>query len=151
MNNYKTSPNQKTITIKKEITDEKHYYCKINLNALESAAIDLKSGAFKLWIYFAKNQDNYTFGLSNKAVAECFGIKKDQYDNAVKELIEKGYLIQQGKNNYYFKEIKENTTIKNGKTPLLKEVKSNTEKQEKPLTNITDITSNTTKDKRFVF
>jgi hypothetical protein len=77
MNNYKTSPNQKTITIKKAITDEKHYYCKININALESAAIDLKSGAFKLWIYFAKNQDNYTFGLSNKAVAECFGIKKD--------------------------------------------------------------------------
>jgi hypothetical protein len=77
MNNFKTSPNQKTITIKKEKADNKNYYCKINLSALECAATDLKSGAFKLWIYFAKNQDNYSFGLSNKAVAETFGIKKD--------------------------------------------------------------------------
>jgi hypothetical protein len=43
-------------------------------------------------------------------------------------LIEKGYLIQQGKNSYYFKELKENTTIKNGKTPQLKEVKNTTKK-----------------------
>jgi hypothetical protein len=49
----------------------------INLNALECAAINLKSGAFKLWVYLAQNQNNYTFALSNKAVAECFGIKKD--------------------------------------------------------------------------
>jgi hypothetical protein len=77
MNNFKTSPNQKVITIKKEKTDKQNYYAAINLNALELAAIDLKSGAFKLWIYFAKNQNNFTFALSNQAVAETFGIKKD--------------------------------------------------------------------------
>ena len=70
MSNYTTSPNQKTITVCKELCDNQHYYTMINLNALERAAIDLKSGAFKLWIYFAKNQNNFTFGLSNKAVAE---------------------------------------------------------------------------------
>lgn len=151
MNNYKTSPNQKTITIKKEDCNRQNFYAAINLNALELAAIDLKSGAFKLWIYFAKNQDNYTFGLSNKAVAEQFGIKKDQYDSAVKELIEKGYLIETAKNKYVFKELAEKTTIKSGNLPQSKMVKTDCEKQEKPITNNTKITINNTKEKTFIF
>ncbi len=150
-NSFKTSPNQKTIQIKKEKTDRNNYYAAINLKALESAAADLKSGAFKLWVYFAKNQDNYIFALSNKAVAETFGIKKDQYDNAIKELIEKGYLKEISKNYYVFNELKENTTFKNGEKPQLKEVKNLCEKQEKPITNITDNTINNTKEKTFVF
>ena len=66
MNNvFKSSPNQKTITVKKEQCDKQNYYAAINLKALESAATQLKSGAFKLWIYFAKNQNNFSFALSN--------------------------------------------------------------------------------------
>lgn len=146
MNNiYKTSPNQKTVTVKKEPTDKQHYYTSINLQALELAAIDLKAGAFKLWIYLAKNQNNYTFGLSNKAAFEYFGIKKDQYDSAVKELIEKGYLIEDKKNMYIFNE------IKSGKKPPLKAGKTNTKKQEKPITNNTDNTINNTKQNTFIF
>ena len=151
MSNYTTSPNQKTITVCKELCDNQHYYTMINLNALERAAIDLKSGAFKLWVYLAKNQNNFTFGLSNKAVAEQFGIKKDQYDSAVKELIEKGYLIETAKNKYVFKELAEKTTFKNGEKPQLKVAETNTEKWENPITNITDITINNTKEKTFVF
>jgi hypothetical protein len=59
MYNFKTSPNQKVITVKKEITDKQHTFAAININALEIAARELKSGAFKLWIYFAKNQNNF--------------------------------------------------------------------------------------------
>lgn len=151
MNDFKTSPNQKTITVCKELCDKQHYYTTINLNALECAATDLKSGAFKLWIYLAKNQNNYTFGLSNKAVAECFGIKKDQYDNAVKELIEKGYLIETAKNQYKFLELAEKTTLKNGEKPQIKEVKNNYQKQENPITNNTENTINNTKENKFVF
>lgn len=44
---------------------------------MEAAALDLKAGAFKLWVYFAKNQNEYVFALSNKDVADSFGIKKD--------------------------------------------------------------------------
>ena len=150
-NTIKTSPNQKTITVKKEKADKNNYYTIINLNALELAAQNLKSGAFKLWIYFAKNQHNFTFGLSNKEVAETFGIKKDQYDKAVKELIEKGYLIETSKNHYDFIEVQEKPTIKNGEKPQLKVVKTNTKKQEKPITNITDNTINTTKENKFIF
>ena len=152
MNNiYKSSPNQKTITVKKEPTDNQNYYTMINLNALELAAIDLKAGAFKLWVYLAKNQNNYTFALSNKAVAEYFGIKKDQYDSAVKELIEKGYLIETTKNKYNFLELAEKTTITNGKKPQLQVVETNTEKQLNPITKNTDNTINNTKEKTFIF
>lgn len=151
MSNYKTSPNQKTIQVKKELCDSNNHYTMINLNALECAARNLKSGAFKLWVYFAKNQDNYTLALSNKAVAEYFGIKKDQYDNAVKELIEKGYLIETAKNIYQFKELSEKATIKSGKKPQSKVVETNTEKWENPITNNTNNTINKTKENTFVF
>ncbi len=152
MNNiYKSSPNQKTITIQKEPTDKQNYYATINLNALELAALDLKAGAFKLWIYLAKNQNNYTFALSNKAAQQYFGIKKDQYDSAVKELIEKGYLIETAKNKYNFVELAEKTTNRNGEKPQLQVVETNTEKQEKPIRNNTDNTINTTKENKFIF
>jgi hypothetical protein len=66
-------------------------------------------------------------------------------------LIEKGYLIEQSKNNYVFKEIKEKTTIKSGETPQLKEVETASALLEKPITNIINTTKNTTKEKNFVF
>lgn len=151
MNDIKTVPNQKVITVKKEKTDEKNYYCKINLSALEQSALDLQSGAFKLWIYFAKNQNNYTFGLSNKAVEECFGMKIKQYNNAVAELIEKGYLIQQKGNLYFFSEkpIKDNTVITKEDNEII--TKGNNKILPKDTRNITDITNNTTKQNTFVF
>lgn len=103
-NDYQTVPNQKVIKVNKEICNSNNYYAAINLNALEKAAKDLKSGAFKLWVYFAKNQNNFVFALSNKAVEENFGIKIKQYNNAIQELAEKGYLIQENGNVYIFKE-----------------------------------------------
>ena len=105
MNNLKTVPNQKVITVKKQPTDKQNYYTMINLNALELAEIDLKAGAFKLWIYFAKNQNNFTFALSSKEVQENFGIKIKQYNSAIEELIEKGYLVKEKGFNYYFNEL----------------------------------------------
>ena len=152
MNDFKTSPNQKTITVCKELCDKQHYYTTINLNALERAAIDLKSGAFKLWVYLAQNQNNYTFALSNKAVAEYFGIKKDQYDNAVKELIEKGYLIETAKNKYKFVELAVKDTIKSGEKPQKEMVKDTTENVVFPLEKqYNNNTNNNTKENTFVF
>ena len=151
MNNFITSPNQKTITVEKEKCDKENHYTMINLLALESAAADLKAGAFKLWVYIAKNQNGFTFGLSNKAVAEYFGIKKDQYDNAVKELIEKGYLIEIKNNEYVFKELAEKTTIKYGKKPHKEVVKTNTEKELNPIRNNTNNTNDNTIQNEFIF
>jgi hypothetical protein len=103
----KTVPNQKMVNVVKEpCNNEKkeNHYSRINLDAMSNAALDLDAGAFKLWVYFAKNQDNFNFALSSKAVEENFGIKIKQYNNAVNTLIEKGYLVNTKGNNYEFRE-----------------------------------------------
>lgn len=76
-----------------------------NLDALQHAMIDLKGETFKLWMYIGKNQNGYTFGLS-KVDAIKWGVgSKSSYDRAVKELIEKGYLVETSKNHYDFYEV----------------------------------------------
>jgi ferredoxin len=69
---------------------------------MEQAAQKLDAGAFKLWVYFAKNQNGYEFALSSSEVEKTFGMKIKQYNNAVKELIEKGYLVEICGNCYKF-------------------------------------------------
>lgn len=97
--------NQKTIRIEKEQANKDNPYTIYNLNALKSAMLDLKGETFKLWCYLDKNQNGYTFALS-KVDALNWGIgSKSSYDRAVKELIEKGYLINVSGNSYNFYEL----------------------------------------------
>lgn len=104
------APNQKIITVQKEPCDnscKENYYAKINLLAMAAAAKKLSgynANSFILWCYFSKNQDGFTFELSNKAALEQFGLKKDAYDKAVNTLTKEGYLIPQGGNRYLFQE-----------------------------------------------
>ena len=100
-----TVPNQKIVTVEKEPCGKGNLYAAINLNALEAAAQDLDAGAFKLWIYFAKNQNGYEFALSSKDAHDAFGLGKSQYDTAVKKLISSGYLTNTQGNQYTFSEI----------------------------------------------
>jgi hypothetical protein len=104
---YKTVPNQKVIKVGKEKCDKQNIYAMINIEAMNAAATDLDAGAFKLWMYFSKNQDGYEFALSRQDVEQTFGIKKRQYDGAIKELIDKHYLVQEGEgsNRYTFHEL----------------------------------------------
>lgn len=147
MANYKTVPNQKSVRINKEKCDKQNLYSVINLSAMEEAARDLDAGAFKLWVYFSKNQDNYEFALSSKAVEQEFGIKIKQYNNAVKELTDKGYLVNTKGNNYEFHE---NPVItKEDNAVITKEdnsvnTKGNNTLLPKEIRNITDTTINNT-------
>lgn len=75
-----TVPNQKIVRIEKEPCGKGNLYAAINLKALEAAAQNLDAGAFKLWIYFAKNQNGYEFALSSKDANTTFGLGKSQYD-----------------------------------------------------------------------
>ncbi len=100
-----TVPNQWVIKVNKSKIDQDTTYTTNNIDALNNAAKNLKAGAFKLWVYFAKNQDGYTFALSPQDVKNTFGMNKTQYDNARQELEQKGYLIVQDRNYYYFSEI----------------------------------------------
>lgn len=100
-----TVPNQKTISVQKEKCNAEELYSMYNLCALQHAMLDLKGEAFKLWVYIGKNQHGYTFGLS-KVDAIAWGVgSKSSYDRAVKELIEKGYLVETSPNHYDFFEL----------------------------------------------
>ena len=100
-----TNPNQKTIAVQKEESNKEHKYAIFNLDALNTAMIDLKGETFKLWCYLNKNQNGYTFALS-RIDAVKWGIgSKSSYDRAVKELITKGYLVETSPNHYDFYEM----------------------------------------------
>ena len=99
-----TNPNQKTVKVQKEKSNKENKYAIYNLDALNIAMIDLKGESFKLWCYLNKNQQGYEFALS-KVDAIKWGIgSKSSYDRAVKELIEKRYLVETSTNHYDFYE-----------------------------------------------
>lgn len=121
----------------------------MNLIALQQAMKDLKGSSFKLWTYFNKNQDNYRFELSQKACAE-WGIKKDSYYSAVKDLIEKRYLVPltQESNIFCFNEIplsenQQNFSLKQNNASEIQFVISETPKRNN--TDNTSIKQNRTK------
>ena len=63
-------------------------------------AKQLSAEAFKLWIYLYKEGTRLgCYYLRRKRVQEDFGIKKTQYNTAIKELIERGYLVQHSEAN----------------------------------------------------
>lgn len=130
MANGKKVPNQKEVVVNKEKCNKENLYATINLAAMDKAAQDLDAGAFKLWTYFAKNQNGYKFALSSKAVERDFGIKIKQYNNAIKELTDKGYLVHIQGDSYEFHEltvitkennveIKENHVITKGNNDVI--------------------------------
>ena len=86
--------NQKAIRIAKTESNKDNPYAVINLAALEGAMKALKPNAFKVWCYLCRNQTNYEFALSGTEVQSKCNISKITYDNAVKELIEKQYLVE---------------------------------------------------------
>ena len=99
-----TVPNQFTLKIKKEKCDKENHFAQINLIALQDAMVDLSGEAFKLWLYLAKNQNNYTLALS-PVDAIKWGIgSRSSYNRAKAQLIEKNYLIETSPNHYDFYE-----------------------------------------------
>lgn len=100
-------PNQRIISIKgKEPCDTDNIYAKINIKAMLNAMKNLTPKNFQVWLYLAKNQNNYTFSLSPKAVQEETGIVKSSVQEGIRTLIRKKYLIQRndGSNIYDFYE-----------------------------------------------
>lgn len=98
-------PNQKTIKVNKEICDKQHLYAAINLEAMSKAMNDLSGEEFKVWCYFAKNQNGYQFELSAKAVKEFAGTSEKTYQRSIQRMKDKGYLVQISGNVYQFNEV----------------------------------------------
>ena len=90
----KTVPYQRTIKVSKSATDKAHKYTMHNLEALAEASKNLQTlGGFKLYMYLAKNQDDYEFALSSADFKEWSGLGLRAYTTAFEELKSKGYLI----------------------------------------------------------
>ena len=99
-----TVPNQKTITTKNAIHDKQHPYGMFNVEALQEAMALLKPNTFKLWCYMAKNQNDYSFGLSCADACSFCKMTKPTYLACVQELIDTGYLVNTQGNHYNFYE-----------------------------------------------
>ena len=108
MPNYNSNPNQRSISIHKELTNsesENNYYAKINLCALKSAMSSLTPKAFELWIYLSKNQDNHFMWLSKVDFLSWSNVKNTSYYEAFNELKNLGYLVEKSGNQYDFYEV----------------------------------------------
>ena len=107
-----TVPNQKVVQIQKEKVGKNNLYAVISLKGIDEAAT-LPKTAFKLWMYLVKNQDKYSFALSCKDFCRWPGVSKNTYETAVKEMIERSYLVrkEEGSNVYIFYEMPQNDEV----------------------------------------
>lgn len=98
-------PNQITINFKEKIkTDKEHPYCLYNTEAMQKAMKNLKGESFKLWCYLAYLPVGTEFALGQTPVENYTGIKKDTYYTSKDLLIEKGYIVKEDDNRWYFYE-----------------------------------------------
>ena len=107
-----TVPNQKVVQIQKEKVGKNNLYAVISLKGIDEAAT-LPKTAFKLWMYLVKNQDKYSFALSCKDFCRWADVSKNTYETAVKELIERSYLVrkEEESNVYIFYEMPQNDEV----------------------------------------
>ena len=103
-----TNPNQLVVEVQKEPCDKTHLYSMRNLEAEAAAARDLKYSTMILWLYLSRNQNGYELALSPKDVEETMGLSERTYRTCKDELIEKGYLVKVGDNQYMFYEMPRN-------------------------------------------
>lgn len=103
-------PNQKIVSINREMPkqtkDNKRPYMVVYKDNLESAMKTItKISSLKLYLYLIGNNDNYNFALSTQDVADSCGISITSAKDAVKDLIEKGFLVLREKKTYDFYEV----------------------------------------------
>ena len=101
---HQTYPNQKLVVTKKAQSDAEHTYGIFNIEAAFTAAQVLSDRAFKLYVRMNLHQDGFAYALSPVELKNSIGMSDTRYRQAVKELIEKGYLVQSSerKNLYTF-------------------------------------------------
>lgn len=100
-------PNQKIILIKRESDKARKDFFKVSNENLNEAMYNLKPSTFMLWVYFADNANGYKMDLYPVDFCTKCRISDSTYRRGMKELQEKGYLVQsdQAKNIWLFKEV----------------------------------------------
>lgn len=88
----KTYPNQKIISVQKDLSDKENIYAIMNKERLFEAIKELTHNELKVYLYLNSNQQGYEFALSTKDIAEKTGADKSRIQGAIRSLAEKGYL-----------------------------------------------------------
>ena len=96
-----TSPNQRVVVTHKTQSDKEHLYGVVNIEAVLAAMQNLSDRAFKLYARMNLHQNEFTYALSPAALNKETGLSVGRYREAVRELIDKGYLQQSDKKNVY--------------------------------------------------
>ena len=103
-----THPNQKVITIKRNIPKNtkgtQRQYVVAYIDAIEAAGKNLNGVAFKLFCYLLSNEHNYQSAFSPKDFTDKYGGSIKSAQSAFKELQDKGYIRMLKGNLYEFYE-----------------------------------------------
>lgn len=89
---------------KGETVDDNGYIPLLKNSAMYHAAQQLNGNAFKIWMYILRWKDQGYFYFSPAAITNAMGIPKQSVSDAKKELMKKGFIIQDenNPNKYYF-------------------------------------------------
>lgn len=89
--------------INKQTVGKDKLFSTFSLDASDIAERELTTlGSFKLWFHFMKNQNEYVFPLYSSTVREALKISRSAFDDGIKTLIEKRYLVlREGTKNTY--------------------------------------------------
>lgn len=95
-----TVPHQRLIKIHREALTEN--FLGIKNENWKAASRDLGHTALRLYLYLAANADNYNLALSPAAIENEIGMPRSTYSDQFKKLINKGYIVHKGGNQYEF-------------------------------------------------
>lgn len=112
-NTFTTYANQRKIVINRVMpSGTKEAYLCAYMKNIEAAAQNLKGEvAFKVYIYLLGNGNNFGVWFSPELIAKRYGVSADRIRKCFKELVEKGYLIEEGHNLYQFYEVPQKKTV----------------------------------------
>lgn len=99
-----TYPNQKVITVNKDIHDKDSQFLQVKNINWQTACQNLTYSAFKIYLYMASNKDGYRFALSYEAINELIPMNRKTYDKCIIELKECGFLVNKKGNEWTFYE-----------------------------------------------
>jgi hypothetical protein len=104
-----TVPNQRTIHIHR-IKPSSDFLGIKNEN-WQAAARDLRAHGLMLYMYLASNKNDFSLALSPAAIREAIGMPESTCRDQIRNLIDKGYLVQRGTSNQYdFYEVPQRVT-----------------------------------------
>jgi len=100
-------PNQRGIRIHRENINSgtKEKFLAVKYDNLVYAMNDLTNSAFKVYIYFITNKDNYIMGISPAAINKVTGVCLETARKAIRELEIKGYIVLSQYLKYDFYEV----------------------------------------------